>query len=77
MLVIRAVDSVDTALARLADGQVAAALVPASAVPAGGGGALAGELLPPAVARAAAALAVLAFVAGALAVATRWSGSTR
>jgi polar amino acid transport system permease protein len=74
MLVIRAVDRPDTALARLVEGQVAAALLPAAAVPTGTEELWRASSLPPAVARAAAALATLAFVAGALAVATRWSG---
>jgi polar amino acid transport system permease protein len=74
MLVIRAVDRADTALARLSDGQVAAAFLPAAAVPAGAPELWRASALPPGTARAAAGLAVLAFVAGALAVATRWSG---
>jgi polar amino acid transport system permease protein len=72
-LVIRAVDSADTALARLGDGQAAAAFVPAAAVPAGAPELWRVSFLPPSVARIATALATLAFAAGALALATRWS----
>jgi polar amino acid transport system permease protein len=73
-LVIRAVDSADTALARLADGQAATAFVPAGSVPAGSNVLWRASFLPPGVARIATALATLAFVAGALALATWWSG---
>ncbi len=74
-LAIRAVESVDTALARLADGTVAAAFVPSDAAAAAEATALwEASFLPPAVARTGSALAVLAFLAGALAIACRLAG---
>jgi polar amino acid transport system permease protein len=73
-LVVRAVEGVDTALERLADGSVAAAFVPAAAAPAGAEVVWEARFLRPAAARAGAALAVLAFLAGALALASRLAG---
>jgi polar amino acid transport system permease protein len=73
-LAIRAVDSVDTALARLADGTVAAAFVPAETLPADTTAAWEVRFLRADLARAGSALAVLAFVAGALALACRLAG---
>ncbi len=73
-LAIRAVDTTETALARLADGTVAAAFVPAAAVAADVTPRWEASFLPPAIARSGSALAVLAFVAGALALACRLAG---
>ena len=73
-LAIRAVDTVETALARLADGTVGAAFVPAEAAPEGTSAAWEARFLPPALTRLGSALAVLAFVAGALALGCRLAG---
>jgi polar amino acid transport system permease protein len=73
VLTIRAVDSAETALARLAEGQVATAFVPVASAPAGVPELWRAEFLPPGVARTAVALATLALITGALAIASRWS----
>lgn len=73
-LAIRAVDLPQTALQRLSDGQTAAAFVPLASAPAGATELWRVSFLPPRTARVAAALSALAFVAGALALAARWSG---
>lgn len=73
-LAIRAVDAPATALERLADGQVAAALVPEADAPAGAEALWRVSFLPPGAARAGAALLALTFVAGALALASRYAG---
>lgn len=73
-LAIRAVDSVATAYARLADGTVLAAFVPAATVPEGVAVAWEARFLRPALARVGTALAVLAFLAGALAIGCRLAG---
>lgn len=70
-LAIRAVDTVETALARLADGTVTAAFVPADALPAAATTLWEARFLRPGLARAGSAFAVLAFLAGALAVGCR------
>jgi len=72
-LTIRAVDSAETALARLAEGQAATAFVPAAAAPSEVPELWRAEFLPPGVARTGAALATLALLTGALAIASRWS----
>jgi len=70
-LAIRAVDTPATALARLADGTVGAAFVPADAVPASATALWEVRFLRPGLARVGSALAVLAFLAGALALGCR------
>lgn len=72
-LAIRAVDTVQTALARLADGTVGAAFVPADAALVGTTVLWEARFLRPSVGRTGSALAVLAFLAGALAVGCRLS----
>jgi polar amino acid transport system permease protein len=72
-LAIRAVDTVETALARLADGTVGAAFVPADARPVGMNAVWEARFLRPGLARVGSALAVLAFLAGALALGCRLS----
>lgn len=73
-LAIRAVESADAALERLAEGAMAAAFVPLAAAPAGASELWRVSFLAPALQRPAIALAVLAFVAVALALASRYSG---
>jgi polar amino acid transport system permease protein len=73
-LAIRAVDTPETALQRLSEGTTPAAFVPLAAAPAGSAELWRVEFLPPNLTRLASALAVLAFVAGALALASRYSG---
>jgi len=73
-LAIRAVDTVETAFARLADGTVGAAFVPTAAAPAGTAVLWEARFLRPGLARVGSALAVLAFVAGALALGSRLAG---
>ena len=70
-LAIRAVDTAATALERLADGTVGAAFVPASEAPADATVLWEARFLRPGLARAGSALAVLAFLAGALALGCR------
>ncbi len=72
-LAIRAVDTAETALARLADGTVGAAFVPVDAAPASATALWEARFLRPGLARVGSALAVLAFLAGALAVGCRLS----
>lgn len=73
-LAIRAVDSTETALARLASGEVIAAFVPAAAVPDGATTHWTTRFLPTSLNRIAIFLSVLAFASGALAIASRVSG---
>lgn len=73
-LAIRAVDTPATAVARLAEGQVAAALVPLADAPPEHAELWRVSFLPPGPARAGAALVALAFLSGALALASRYGG---
>jgi polar amino acid transport system permease protein len=73
-LAIRAVETNEVALQRLAEGAMPAAFVPLAAAPAGTPELWRVSFLAPALQRPAVALAVLAFVAAALALASRYSG---
>jgi polar amino acid transport system permease protein len=73
-LAIRAVDSPETALLRLAEGATATAFIPLAARPEGSAELWRVRFLPPNLTRLGSALAVLAFLAGALALAARYSG---
>lgn len=73
-LAIRAVDSPATALQRLVEGAVAAAFIPLANLPPDTVVLWQVQFLPPNFTRLASALAVLAFVAGGLALASRYSG---
>jgi polar amino acid transport system permease protein len=73
-LAIRAVDSPETALQRLAEGATAAAFIPLAALPEGAAELWRVRFLPPNLTRLGSALAVLTFLAGALSLAARYSG---